>query len=416
MATATPYSAFAFDTVCSVTISAVPTDGAAIVAFEIPTADTVTSVVDNGSGSPAYTLDHSRATINGTATRYVYRRNNIDNAPTAIEVTVSATASLNVSVLVVEGMTTGTATPTPTSQPDTAYSATTHTASFTTTAANDIAFITWSATSGDNTTTGTSGWAILPGPTTAGSNDRDAYNVDCGAAGAKTADFSTTGSERRFSILAYPVAGGGGPTVSTVSSNSATEASPIVHTVTLSGATSGTTNFAATLVGVTATGSGTDFTSALGSATYSNGVTFSAGNMVVPDAVSSYTVSVPTTSDTLDEVNETYTLTVGGVSGTGTITDDDAEPSITGTTSVTVDAGDPTVITYTLSAVSGRTITRTLTVTDGTATGGGVDYTSTIDDTMFATTSGSGTVTISGSTVTIPAGVGAFTLTIPTTA
>lgn len=164
-----------------------------------------------------------------------------------------------------------------------------------------------------------------------------------------------------------------GPTVTSVTQTSGgTEGSPAVMTVTLSGATSGSTNFAATLVGVTATGGGTDFTSDLASATYSNGVTFSGGNMVVPDAVSSWTVTISTATDALDEVNETYTLTVGGVSGTGTINDDDAQPSVTISDATEV-AGTVTFVA-TLSAASGKTITFDYATADGTGTSG-VDYT-----------------------------------------
>lgn len=205
-----------------------------------------------------------------------------------------------------------------------------------------------------------------------------------------------------------------GPTVSTVSSASNTEGSAVVHTVTLSGATSGSTNFAATLVGVTATGAGTDFTSDLASATYSNGVTFSGGNMVVPDAVSGWTVTIATTGDTLDEANETATLTVGGTAGTLTITDDDAAPTITGTASSTVTAGDPVVITYS-PGLSGQTRTYTLALTDGTAVGG-TDYDNTTVTGDFAVTAGTGSVSFSGSTVTVDPGVTEFTLSIGTTA
>lgn len=116
-------------------------------------------------------------------------------------------------------------------------------------------------------------------------------------------------------------AAGGSPTVSTVSSNSANEGSNIVHTVTLSGATAAITNYAASLAGGTATGGGADYTSALASLTYSAGVTVSGGNLVVPSGVSSFTVTVPTATDVATEGNETYTLTVGGVAGTGTIVD-----------------------------------------------------------------------------------------------
>jgi hypothetical protein len=174
---------------------------------------------------------------------------------------------------------------------------------------------------------------------------------------------------------------GGGPTVSAVSSNNATEAGAIVHTVTLSGATSGTTNYAATLVGVNATGGGTDFTSDLGSATYSNGVTFSAGNMVVPTAVSSWTVSIPTASDSLDEANETYTLTVGGTSGTGTINDDDALPSIS--VADVTQVGGTVTFTVTLSPVSGRSVTVDYATANGSKTAG-VDYTAVSGTLTFA--------------------------------
>ena len=135
--------------------------------------------------------------------------------------------------------------------------------------------------------------------------------------------------------------------------------------------------------------------------------------MVVPDAVSGWTVTIATTSDTLDEANETATLTVGGTAGTLTITDDDAAPTLTGTASSTVTAGDPVVITYS-PGLSGQTRTYTLALTDGTATGG-TDY----DNTMagdFAVTAGTGSVSISGNTVTVDPGVTEFTLSIGTTA
>jgi len=110
-------------------------------------------------------------------------------------------------------------------------------------------------------------------------------------------------------------------TVSTVSSNSAIEGLDIVHTVTMSSSAGATVAISA--VGVTATGGGTDFTSTLTNAMFSNGVTISGGNITVPNGVSSFTVSIPTTVDVTVEPTETYTLTVGGVSGTGSILDND---------------------------------------------------------------------------------------------
>jgi hypothetical protein len=208
-----------------------------------------------------------------------------------------------------------------------------------------------------------------------------------------------------------------GQTVTSVTGSNVTEASNLVFDVAMSG--SGDSTHAYSWGG---TSTSADYTQTLTTAmcsvvTGTGTVTVTGSNVFVPGTATAIRITVPTTTDALDENGETVILTLGGTaSNTVTIADDDAEPSISGTTSVTVDAGDPAVITYTLSAVSGRTITRTLTVTDGTATGGGTDYTSTITDGMFATTSGTGTVTISGSTVTIPAGVLVFTLSIPTTA
>ena len=51
-----------------------------------------------------------------------------------------------------------------------------------------------------------------------------------------------------------------------------------------------------------------------------------AGNLLVPIGVLSFPVVISTASDLLDENNEAYTLTVGGVPSVCSITDDDATP------------------------------------------------------------------------------------------
>ncbi|MBK7686013.1 MAG: hypothetical protein IPJ25_08340 [Rhodocyclaceae bacterium] len=119
------------------------------------------------------------------------------------------------------------------------------------------------------------------------------------------------------------------PTIALVSAASAIEASNIVHTVTLSNASSSTTTFALNLTDVNAAGGGLDYTSTLNNSAFSNGVTISGGTITVPAGVTSFTVSVPTSIDSIDEANETYTLTVGGVAGAGTILDDDFSPVAT---------------------------------------------------------------------------------------
>jgi Calx-beta domain/RTX calcium-binding nonapeptide repeat (4 copies)/von Willebrand factor type A domain len=100
--------------------------------------------------------------------------------------------------------------------------------------------------------------------------------------------------------------------------------------------------------------------------------------------VTSFTVTVPTFDDALDEANETYNLTIGGVTGVGTINDNDPTPSlsITGPTTVTETAGNVTY-TVTLSAASGQTVTVNYVAASGTATSGS-DFTATSGTLTFA--------------------------------
>ncbi len=62
-----------------------------------------------------------------------------------------------------------------------------------------------------------------------------------------------------------------------------------------------------------------------GALQFTNGVTYSSttGKITVPAGVSSFTVSLNTVNDMLPEFTETLAISVGGVSGTGTIVDND---------------------------------------------------------------------------------------------
>lgn len=106
------------------------------------------------------------------------------------------------------------------------------------------------------------------------------------------------------------------PTVTNVTSASGNEGTSLVHTVTLSAATTTSTNYTYSLSDGTAT-AGVDYTVP---PTFSNGVTLS-GSLTVPTAVSSFTVTVAAISDGSSESSETYNLTIGGVTGVGTIID-----------------------------------------------------------------------------------------------
>ena len=107
------------------------------------------------------------------------------------------------------------------------------------------------------------------------------------------------------------------PTVASVTPSTVTEGTNLVHTVTLSAATTQPATYAFSLANGTATAPG-DYTNA---PTFSNGVTLVGGVLTVPAGVTSFTVSYPTIVDALADTGETTTVTVGGVSATGTIND-----------------------------------------------------------------------------------------------
>ena len=228
------------------------------------------------------------------------------------------------------------------------------------------------------------------------------------SAGSYTASITNTSNATMSVVVLAFKEGASGPTVSTITIGSVTEGGAASVTVALSGATSASTNFACSHVGVDATGA--DLTLSLNGVTCTNGVTCDGTNFSVPSGVSGWSFNVQTTADTLDEADETATITIGGVSATITITDDDATPAIIIPGPVTVDSGDSVVASYTLGAVSGRVTYARLVLTDGTAVGG-TDYTNIITDPML-----SDGVTISAGVLSIPAGVTEFTLTITTTA
>ncbi|MBO6868855.1 MAG: hypothetical protein JJ877_17580 [Thalassococcus sp.] len=60
-----------------------------------------------------------------------------------------------------------------------------------------------------------------------------------------------------------------------------------------------------------------------GAVSFSDGVTLSEGVLSIPDGLTAFSVTVAGADDLFDETDETYTLTIDGVSATGTITNDD---------------------------------------------------------------------------------------------
>ncbi len=104
----------------------------------------------------------------------------------------------------------------------------------------------------------------------------------------------------------------------------ATEGDALIFTVKLSNVSSTSTSFDFLLQDGTATSD--DY----GAASFSNGVTYDAstGKITVPTGVTSFTVNVPTTNDSIEEADETVKLTIGGKEVIGTIVDNDNAPII----------------------------------------------------------------------------------------
>ena len=123
------------------------------------------------------------------------------------------------------------------------------------------------------------------------------------------------------------------------------EGTNLVYTVTLTNPSSTPVTYPFNL------GGGTAAPGDIGAPVFSNGVTLNPnGTITVPAGVTSFTVTVPTIDDTTDEPNETVPLTIGGVTGTGTIIDND-EPPVLKIISVS-DA----------SAIEGNTLIHTVTL------------------------------------------------------
>ncbi|TWX65028.1 beta strand repeat-containing protein, partial [Colwellia sp. C1TZA3] len=155
---------------------------------------------------------------------------------------------------------------------------------------------------------------------------------------------------------------------------------------------------------------------------FSNGVTYDPGTgfISVPVGVTGFTVTVPTTNNTIHEPTEAFNLSIGDVggnntvTGTGIITDNDAAPTIShvgdangNINNVTVNEGDAAVFTVNMSNASSIATTFTLALMNGSANLGS-DYK---DHLVF-----SDGVTYDSATgkVSVPADVTNFTVTVPT--
>ena len=384
------------------TIPAVGSGNSLVAIIQLASGEAFTTSPTAWNGTTDVALNLLTSEAAGSDTWHLYQLGNITHAATSIRFKINASNIVNTDIFEIGG--TGGVPPTlKVNQKTSLLGDTSFSVGYTTTTPNEFVIAHLAVGSG-GTQVPSAPFSIV---THANYGFDSFYNANAGSAGSKTVAWTSGYAAPLVWLISFGNSVPS-PTVTSVTSSGVTEGGNMVFTVTLSGATNGSTNYAFT-PGDTAT-AGTDYTSPLTSGMCNNGVTVSGSDFVVPDATSSWTVTIPTTQDALDEDTETIVLTVGGVASTGgTITDDDAPPTISITSSVTVDGGDSVVITCTLGAVSGRVTQARLVLTDGTKVGG-VDYTNVITNGML-----SNGVTISAGVLSIPAGVGSFTITIPTT-
>ena len=165
-----------------------------------------------------------------------------------------------------------------------------------------------------------------------------------------------------------------------------------------------------------------------GTATSPADYTSTNGTLTIAAQTSSVTITVPTVNDTIDESNETFTVTltspqnatVSDGLGAGTITDNDDDTPTSGISDieptlsindVTVAEGTSAVFTVTLSNTSSQQITVRYATSDGTATSP-ADYTSTNGTLTIAAQTSSVTITVPTVNDTIDESNETFTVTL----
>ncbi|MFV8433698.1 tandem-95 repeat protein, partial [Vibrio owensii] len=203
-----------------------------------------------------------------------------------------------------------------------------------------------------------------------------------------------------------------GPDLS-LTGNTVTEGEDVTFSVVLDEATETAVKYPITTL---APGSSADDSDVnLSNATYTNGVVFAGGYLIVPAGVSSFEIIVPTIDDLVVENDETMKVEIGSESGSSTILDNDST-SLSVSNAGDVSEGSDAVFTVSLSnEVQSPVVVNLSPKTDG-------NYTAEDEDLGNMTVTyidGEGqeqTLDVSPSgDVTIPAGVTDITVTITTT-
>jgi len=142
-------------------------------------------------------------------------------------------------------------------------------------------------------------------------------------------------------------------------------------------------------------------------AIFGSGVTFdpATGRVTVPAGVSSFTVTVPTNDDAVIEQSETVLLSVGGQSAVGTILDNDAVTGVSSITPANAIEGEGLFFSVTLTGTTTAPTTFDFVLQDGTTLSNDYGTVSFTNGVTYDAASGK---------VTVPAGVGGFTVILPT--
>ncbi|MDB5839368.1 MAG: hypothetical protein JWQ23_1320 [Herminiimonas sp.] len=187
--------------------------------------------------------------------------------------------------------------------------------------------------------------------------------------------------------------------------NSVPEGTDLVYNVTLSAAGTAPVSYNFTLGGGTA--GANDYVSPV----FSNGVVLNNdGTIAVPAGVTAFTVTAGTVIDNVYENSESVPLTIGGITGTGHITDTNVptiagvEPGFPGIGDDSVPEGSNLVYNVTLSNPSAAATSFTFALGGGSAS---------VND--YGAPAFSNGVTLNGNgSIIVPAGVTSFSVTVPT--
>lgn len=219
------------------------------------------------------------------------------------------------------------------------------------------------------------------------------------------------GTETFVVNLSSPVNGtlGDGQGVGTIYDNEGPPALIVTDTGAAEG--DGTMGFTVLLTSGSVSPVTVDYATASGTATATDDYTTTSGSLTFAPEQTSKAVSVPIVQDALSEDTETFTVSLSNASGApvtafqgvGSITDDDADPSVSiSDVSVAEGAAGTTSATFqiSLSAAAGREVAVDASTSDTTAVAG-TDYTSASSTVTFAAgeTSKNFVVTIAGDLV-----------------